>query len=939
VNVTWVSKEGKRGSVQGQFRIGSYNITPEGLTRWGCLDLDGAGSHATALADPLDVALQILVRCERLGLPAYLERSGGGQGWHIWLFFLDPVPAEKVRKLLFALIPVDAVLSDGTPANARENKGIEVFPKQDAIPADGYGNMVWLPWWHGAAPGGNRFYQVNPDGELTPFVPEGFDLIAESDLELILEEVIASPTGQGTSTAQQGPAPAPRSVIPSGSGRVAAETLLQRALQRTQPGSRSGRNDTGFWLACQLRDNGYAKAEAAAVLQRYAAAVPQEGHPYQAREAHASLDSAYSRPARQPWQRIARVSAPFTTEVARTTRTTTPGANGGGNPAAGQADDSRPENGEPYPTAAPSSGAVAPSACATEEEILRLLESAESDPSAAIDAALQPPMLATLAGMKTENPGRLEAVFRALTKGGAKVREVTTLRQAVKEEAKRQKRERALQQAAPGSPSRTVPTGSFGNSFAESYPTPDGGTETHRVGLALQGLFARLMTITKGWPKRVGPLLFVPGADQRPLWLRTHPDLFAYIARRLPSLADNPIHWAAGEDMVTRDQFFAYLQQIAEAYEAVEPYPHHPPLAGHYYLHPQPQLTDRQALWALLDRFSPASPLDADLILALFLSLLWGGQPGQRPAWLITAKEDDVQGGRGVGKSSLPKWASYLVGGAISISAEEPMDKVMPRLLSTAALDKRVAILDNIKALRFSWADLEGLITAPVISGRQLYVGEGRRPNTLTWFLTLNGASLSRDMAQRCVIIKLARPQHDARWEDEARAFIDAYRWEIIADILTILHQPAEPLKRYSRWGAWEEAVLARVPEPAECQKVIEERQGAVDDDAGEAGIVRDAFYQELWAREHDPDADVVFIPSGEAAAIVNAATGERFPTNRASSYLATLAIPELKKSDRGAEAGGRGWLWTGKHARPSTQAQVIKAKQQWEPYRQEVRG
>ena len=31
------------------------------------------------------------------------------------------------------------------------------------------------------------------------------------------------------------------------------------------------------------------------------------------------------------------------------------------------------------------------------------------------------------------------------------------------------------------------------------------------------------------------------------------------------------------------------------------------------------------------------------------------------------------------------------------------------------------------------------MVTSPIISGRQLYVGEGQRPNLLTWFITLNG--------------------------------------------------------------------------------------------------------------------------------------------------------------------------------------------------------
>src|SRR5205823_14432796 len=99
------------------------------------------------------------------------------------------------------------------------------------------------------------------------------------------------------------------------------------------------------------------------------------------------------------------------------------------------------------------------------------------------------------------------------------------------------------------------------------------------------------------------------------------------------------------------------------------------------------------------------------------------------------------------------------------------------RLLSPDTLTKRVALHDNVKTLRFSWSDLEALVTGPQINGYQLYVGDASRPNTLIWFITMNGASMSKDMAQRCVPIKLARPKYSGQWEEETIRFIDENRW------------------------------------------------------------------------------------------------------------------------------------------------------------------
>ena len=59
-----------------------------------------------------------------------------------------------------------------------------------------------------------------------------------------------------------------------------------------------GRNNAGFNLAVQLRDNGYSLAEALAAAESYAAMV---GPGYSLAEATASAKSAYKSAAREPW--------------------------------------------------------------------------------------------------------------------------------------------------------------------------------------------------------------------------------------------------------------------------------------------------------------------------------------------------------------------------------------------------------------------------------------------------------------------------------------------------------------------------------------------------------------------------------------------------------------------------------------------------------------
>lgn len=72
--------------------------------------------------------------------------------------------------------------------------------------------------------------------------------------------------------------------------------LLDTALSKAKQGNR---NETGLWLACQLRDSGYTEAETKNVMLDYASQVHGDGaDPYTRAEAMATLKSAFSKPAR-----------------------------------------------------------------------------------------------------------------------------------------------------------------------------------------------------------------------------------------------------------------------------------------------------------------------------------------------------------------------------------------------------------------------------------------------------------------------------------------------------------------------------------------------------------------------------------------------------------------------------------------------------------------
>ena len=76
---------------------------------------------------------------------------------------------------------------------------------------------------------------------------------------------------------------------------------LSRALQTAREGNR---NEVGFWLACQLRDDQIPESQARSIILTYANLAPAGREQYSSKEAIASVRSAYSRPAREPARRI-----------------------------------------------------------------------------------------------------------------------------------------------------------------------------------------------------------------------------------------------------------------------------------------------------------------------------------------------------------------------------------------------------------------------------------------------------------------------------------------------------------------------------------------------------------------------------------------------------------------------------------------------------------
>lgn len=113
----------------------------ERTTRCAVLDMD---SHKGDVPweQMLEKALEIVAALAEANLYAVAFRSSGGQGIHLYLLWREPQDAYSVREALRIALG-KAGLASGTGGVAKGE--VEIFPKQDSVPADGFGSMFILP--------------------------------------------------------------------------------------------------------------------------------------------------------------------------------------------------------------------------------------------------------------------------------------------------------------------------------------------------------------------------------------------------------------------------------------------------------------------------------------------------------------------------------------------------------------------------------------------------------------------------------------------------------------------------------------------------------------------------------------------------------------------------------------------------------------------------
>lgn len=157
-----LTKEVYEAHLKGFTRIGVYPLTEDSKTSWLALDIDDGD---------FEKAVNIKNKAKHFGINAYIERSKS-KGWHIWIFFEEPIEAVKPR-LIAEMILKELDLK------------CEIFPKQDEISeTHPYGNFIFIPLFAGSVSDKKTIF-LNTQKQIVVKDSDGLQKIKKTSIAII----------------------------------------------------------------------------------------------------------------------------------------------------------------------------------------------------------------------------------------------------------------------------------------------------------------------------------------------------------------------------------------------------------------------------------------------------------------------------------------------------------------------------------------------------------------------------------------------------------------------------------------------------------------------------------------------------------------------------------------------------------------------------------
>lgn len=136
--------------LDGFHQIGVYPLLQDNTTWFLAADFDKANWQ--------NEVITFLNACKEKGVPAYLERSRSGNGGHVWIFFENPYPAIRSRKIFNSILEQSGAFSMFDKSSSFDR----LFPNQDFLSGKGFGNLIALPLFKPTFEKGNNCF-INPE--------------------------------------------------------------------------------------------------------------------------------------------------------------------------------------------------------------------------------------------------------------------------------------------------------------------------------------------------------------------------------------------------------------------------------------------------------------------------------------------------------------------------------------------------------------------------------------------------------------------------------------------------------------------------------------------------------------------------------------------------------------------------------------------------------
>ncbi|MEO6868180.1 MAG: hypothetical protein ABI168_00960 [Ginsengibacter sp.] len=89
----------------------------------------------------IEESKKFITACNEKDIPTYLERSRSGNGGHVWIFFEQPNPANRSRKIFLNILEQSGAFSLFDKSSSFDR----LFPNQDFHSGKGLGNLIALP--------------------------------------------------------------------------------------------------------------------------------------------------------------------------------------------------------------------------------------------------------------------------------------------------------------------------------------------------------------------------------------------------------------------------------------------------------------------------------------------------------------------------------------------------------------------------------------------------------------------------------------------------------------------------------------------------------------------------------------------------------------------------------------------------------------------------